>query len=55
MGGFNQPYMYDTDRRDGGLPMKEFDPKAVTRASWEPQPKKKKQNGPLVSFNKHPE
>ncbi|KAF2996938.1 hypothetical protein G7054_g14500 [Neopestalotiopsis clavispora] len=55
MGGFNQPYMYDTDRRDGGLPMKEFDPKAVTRASWEPQPKKKKQNGPLVSFNKHPD
>ncbi|KAK6214488.1 Ergothioneine biosynthesis protein 1 [Pestalotiopsis sp. IQ-011] len=53
--GVDQPYMYDSDRRGSGLPTKEFDPKAVTRASWEPQPKKKKHEGPLVSFNKHPD
>lgn len=32
-----------------------FDPKAVTRASWEPKPRKPKPKGPLVSFNRHPE
>lgn len=55
MGGFDQPYLYDSDRGDRRFPTKEFDPKAVTRASWEPKPKKEKQDGPLVSFNRHPE
>ncbi|CAG9970629.1 unnamed protein product [Clonostachys byssicola] len=32
-----------------------FDPKAVTRASWEPKPRKPKPKGPLVSFNRHPD
>ncbi|KAI0387597.1 hypothetical protein F5Y04DRAFT_267700 [Hypomontagnella monticulosa] len=53
--GVQQPYMYDSDRRDSRLPEKPFDPKAVTRASWEPKPKKPKQNGPLISFNRHPD
>ncbi|KAI0152286.1 hypothetical protein F4776DRAFT_22016 [Hypoxylon sp. NC0597] len=54
--GAQQPYMYDPDRRDSRLPEKPFDPKAVTRASWEPQPKKKKkQDGPLISINRHPD
>ncbi|KAI1409359.1 hypothetical protein F5Y13DRAFT_193365 [Hypoxylon sp. FL1857] len=54
--GAQQPYMYDSDRRDSRSPEKPFDPKAITRASWEPQPKKKKkQDGPLISFNRHPD
>ncbi|KAI2636985.1 hypothetical protein GGS26DRAFT_464077 [Hypomontagnella submonticulosa] len=53
--GAQQPYLYDSDRRDSRLPEKPFDPKAVTRASWEPKPKKPKQNGPLISFNRHPD
>ncbi|KAI1142222.1 hypothetical protein F5Y05DRAFT_370162 [Hypoxylon sp. FL0543] len=54
--GVQQPYMYDPDRRDSRSPEKPFDPKAVTRASWEPQPKKKKkQDGPLISFGRHPD
>ncbi|KAI1186228.1 hypothetical protein F5B17DRAFT_369279 [Nemania serpens] len=53
--GVQQPYMYDSARRDSNLPEKEFDPKAVTRASWEVKPKKPKKNGPLVSFNRHPD
>ncbi|SPO02617.1 uncharacterized protein DNG_05290 [Cephalotrichum gorgonifer] len=36
-------------------PTKPFDPKAVTRASWEPQPKRPKKKGPLVGFNRHPD
>ncbi|CAJ2513760.1 Uu.00g018790.m01.CDS01 [Anthostomella pinea] len=55
MAPFQAPYLYDSDRRDSQLPEKPFDPKAVTRASWEPQPKKPKRNGPLVSFNRHPD
>ncbi|KAI1436168.1 hypothetical protein GGR50DRAFT_653035 [Xylaria sp. CBS 124048] len=51
----HQPYMYDSDHRDSRSPKKEFDPKAVTRASWEVKPKKPKRNGPLVSFNQHPD
>lgn len=47
--------MYDSGRRDSNIPEKEFDPKAVTRASWEVKPKKPKKKGPLVSFNRHPD
>ncbi|KAJ8119320.1 hypothetical protein O1611_g10633 [Lasiodiplodia mahajangana] len=53
--GAQQPYMYDSVHRDSHLPEKEFDPKAVTRASWEVKPKKPKKKGPLVSFNRHPD
>lgn len=48
--------MYDAEKRSSSrFADREFDPKAVTRASWEPKPKKEKQEGPLVSFNRHPE
>ncbi|KAI0478777.1 hypothetical protein GGR56DRAFT_631711 [Xylariaceae sp. FL0804] len=53
--GFDQPYLYDSDRRDLRFPEKDFDPKAVTRASWEPKPRTEKRHGPLVSFNRHPD
>ncbi|KAJ2975237.1 hypothetical protein NUW58_g8411 [Xylaria curta] len=53
--GAQQPYMYDSAHRDSQLPEKPFDPKAVTRASWEVKPKKPKKKGPLVSFNRHPD
>ncbi|KAI2469944.1 hypothetical protein F4781DRAFT_392386 [Annulohypoxylon bovei var. microspora] len=53
--GVQQPYLYDSDRRDSRSPEKPFDPKAITRASWEPQPKKKKHDGPLIAFGRHPD
>ncbi|KXJ92299.1 hypothetical protein Micbo1qcDRAFT_195198 [Microdochium bolleyi] len=52
MGG--QPYMYEA-ARSSRFPQADFDPKAFTRASWEPKPVKPKQDGPLVSFNRHPD
>lgn len=60
MGGHQQPYMYTPTTYDDvgnypSSPSKPFDPKAVTRASWEPTPPKPKHEGPLVSFNQHPE
>ena len=51
------PYMYSYSavKDDDRFPTTTFDPKAVTRASWEkPKPKPKKK-GPLVSVNRHPE
>ncbi|KAI0971350.1 hypothetical protein F4678DRAFT_432535 [Xylaria arbuscula] len=53
--GVQQPYMYDSGRWDSRLPQKEFDPKAVTRASWEVKPKSPKKDGPLVAFGRHPD
>ncbi|RYO73948.1 hypothetical protein DL764_011022 [Monosporascus ibericus] len=55
--GPQPPFIYDgaTARSSSQYPEKEFDPKAVTRASWEPKPKKPKQEGPLVAFNRHPD
>jgi hypothetical protein len=32
-----------------------FNPKAVTQASWTRPPPKKKQKGPLINFNRHPD
>ncbi|KAL6237286.1 hypothetical protein BDW75DRAFT_85403 [Aspergillus navahoensis] len=32
-----------------------FNPKAVTQASWTRPPSKKKQKGPLINFNRHPD
>jgi hypothetical protein len=50
------PYLYDAIQTDGPRsPYKEFDPKAVTRASQTPKAPRRKQEGPLVSFNQHPE
>ncbi|KAH7133457.1 hypothetical protein EDB81DRAFT_803969 [Dactylonectria macrodidyma] len=56
MGGAQQPFMYSAvQRNDTRLPEVAFDPKAVTRASWEPKKFKPKPDGPLVSFNRHPD
>ena len=50
-----QPFMYDAVRSSRKFPEKEFDPKAITRASWEPKPRKPQKKGPLISFGRHPE
>jgi hypothetical protein len=55
MGASQPPYMYSPQRTSSQFPEKPFDPKAVTRASWEPPPRKPKPDGPLVSFNRHPD
>jgi len=56
MGGTEPPFMYQAVKKDDErFPAASFDPKAVTRASWEPKKQKPKPNGPLVSFNRHPE
>ncbi|KAE9363726.1 hypothetical protein N431DRAFT_497523 [Stipitochalara longipes BDJ] len=54
--GVQPPYLYDPVKSDGSRsPYKEFDPKAVTRASQEPKPRRPQHEGPLVSFNQHPD
>ncbi len=54
--GVQPPYLYDPVKSDGPRsPYKEFDPKAVTRASQEAKPRRPVHEGPLVSFNQHPE
>ena len=51
-----QPFLYDAQPRENSrFPPVVFDPKAVTRASWEPKPKKPVRKGPMVSFDLHPE
>ncbi|KAF1345087.1 hypothetical protein BDV97DRAFT_302614, partial [Delphinella strobiligena] len=52
------PHLYQapTHQSQANSPTYDFDPKAVTRASWtavtEPKPK---QNGPYLNFNRHPD
>ncbi|KAM0325552.1 hypothetical protein ACHAQA_007539 [Verticillium albo-atrum] len=55
--GVQPPFLYEAmERRGSGLPETTFDPKAVTRASYTPKaPKPKRQDGPLISFNRHPD
>lgn len=59
MGGTSQPFLYDYDpvrySTDNRLPPKLFDPKAITRASFDKPKPKPKPDGPLVSFNVHPD
>jgi hypothetical protein len=56
MGNTQQPFMYEAVRKDDDrFPAAPFDPKAVTRASYEKKKPKPKPDGPLVSFNRHPE
>ncbi|KAH7084212.1 hypothetical protein FB567DRAFT_77666 [Paraphoma chrysanthemicola] len=51
MVGRFQPYLYNAPVDDS-----DFNPKAVTMASrMPPSPPKKKQDGPLIDFNKHPD
>lgn len=52
------PYMYDPPQRYSATSdtLYGFDPKAVTKASrMPPRSPPKKQDGPLVDFNKHPD
>jgi hypothetical protein len=53
--GFDQPFLYDAVKHDNSLPYNSFDPKAVSRASLTPKPPRPKHEGPLISFNQHPE
>ncbi|CAM1511106.1 Fc.00g086190.m01.CDS01 [Cosmosporella sp. VM-42] len=54
--GAQQPYLYSAaSQSNSRFPEPRFDPKAVTRASWEPKPRRPKQDGPLISFNRHPD
>ncbi|OLN95575.1 hypothetical protein CCHL11_04832 [Colletotrichum chlorophyti] len=50
-----QPFLYNAVSNDSRFPETKFDPKAVTRASWEPKPRKPQPTGPLVNFNRHPD
>lgn len=55
--GVEPPFIYDkpsTYTFDGPT-SRGFNPKAVTQASWAPKASKAKQDGPLVSFNRHPD
>ncbi|KFY03469.1 hypothetical protein O988_01447 [Pseudogymnoascus sp. VKM F-3808] len=54
--GVEPPFIYDSVKKDTTRhSYKDFDPKAVSRASMQSQPQKPKKDGPLVSFNKHPD
>lgn len=56
MAGSWQPYLYQPQTDSIDLPRSTFNPKAVTMASrLPPSPTKKKQDGPLINFNKHPD
>jgi hypothetical protein len=51
-----QPYLYDAPARNSMYDVPDvFNPKAVTEASRRPSSPKKKQDGPLVNFNRHPD
>lgn len=51
--GASKPFLYGTGRGHNAafFPTSTFDPKAVTRASWKPKPRKPSHYGPLLSFN----
>lgn len=55
----SQPYMYEPPQRFSATSdtLYGFDPKAVTKASRMPpkKPPPKKQDGPLIDFNRHPD
>lgn len=56
--GNGQPFMYDAValQDHSSLPYKPFDPKPYSRAAEQTQPlRERRGNGPLVSFNVHPE
>lgn len=53
---FQQPFLYEAEKsNEARFPTSTFDPKAVTRKSYAPKMPRPKQEGPLVSFNRHPE
>lgn len=51
-----QPYLYNAQRNSAYDVPEVFNPKAVTMASRQPpESPKKKQDGPLINFNRHPD
>ncbi|KAH7128692.1 hypothetical protein B0J11DRAFT_276762 [Dendryphion nanum] len=50
-----QPYLYNDQRQSQYNEPEVFNPRAVTMASMQPPSPKKKQEGPLIDFNKHPD
>lgn len=60
MGASDQPYIYEpSSQRRVAYPYSDFNPKAVTQASYqalqEKDKNKAKQDGPLINFNAHPD
>lgn len=57
MGATRQPFIYEAVQtpEDERFSTSKFDPKRVTRSSYEQKAPKRKQRGPLVSVNRHPE
>ncbi|KAG9249328.1 hypothetical protein BJ878DRAFT_579589 [Calycina marina] len=55
--GLEPPFLYNPVKTGEGPrnPYHSFDPKAVSRTSLQPKAPRPKQNGPLVSFNQHPD
>jgi hypothetical protein len=56
--GAQQPFLYQSERYGDmydGFPSTPFDPKAVTRASFQTTRPRPKPDGPLVNINRHPE
>ncbi|KAL4978473.1 hypothetical protein BDW66DRAFT_129638 [Aspergillus desertorum] len=57
MGNSSPPFLYGSPDAFSfrGPTDPPFNPKAVTQASWTRPPAKKKQKGPLINFNRHPD
>lgn len=60
MGSSDPPYLYDPrPNRPISYPYSQFDPKAVSRASWQPSTTSSRpqsaRDGPLIDFNRHPD
>lgn len=59
MGGDSQqPYIYEPQNRRVAYPYSDFNPRAVTQASYQKLQNNgspKKQDGPLINFNQHPD
>ncbi|TVY62858.1 hypothetical protein LSUE1_G006419, partial [Lachnellula suecica] len=58
--GVNPPFLYNPVNSEGARhesrsPYREFDPKAVSRASFQSRAPRPKQDGPLINFNQHPD
>lgn len=56
--GVEPPFLYDPPSRTSQYvdPYYNFNPKAVTQASYAPRPAPRpKKEGPLIDFNKHPD
>ncbi|KAB5535254.1 hypothetical protein GE09DRAFT_1143185 [Coniochaeta sp. 2T2.1] len=53
--GSQPPFLYQSENMYDGFPSTPFDPKAVTRASFQAKRPRPKPDGPLVSINRHPD